>query len=181
MLQGLAMPSEGKVRFDGEDWRGEDYDRHFRMRSRIGRVFEGQAWIENLNVDENVTLSRRHHGDDAASIGADVQHWLALLQVNGLSRKRPAFVEPSVLQVHQWIRAFLGSPLMVILERPLQFLSPSWRPKLVEAIARLRARNTAVLWFTSLSADALEIPTESLQRWSLQDGRFRAFDGGSTS
>ena len=65
MIQGLVAPIDGKVLFCNEDWLGTDYGRHFRMRSRIGRVFEGQAWVENLNLDENVTLSRRHHGGSA--------------------------------------------------------------------------------------------------------------------
>ena len=104
MIQGLTLPAEGNVRFCGEDWRGQDYRRHFRMRSRLGRVFEGQAWIENLNVDENVTLASRHHGMSAESIQQSVKYWVSRLGLHGLTRKRPAFVEPSVLQLHQWIR-----------------------------------------------------------------------------
>ena len=62
MIQGILHPESGIVRFLQQDWQGSDYQRHFWQRSLIGRVFEGQAWIENLNVDENVTLAARHHG-----------------------------------------------------------------------------------------------------------------------
>lgn len=186
MLQGLTLPSEGQVLFRGQDWLGNDHQRHFQMRSQIGRVFEGQAWIENLNVDENVTLARRHHGMASAELQADVQSWVARLGIEGLSRRRPAFVEPSVLQVHQWIRAFVGSPSMVVLEHPLQFLSHSWRTKLLHAIDQLRATGTAVLWFTSLSFSNRDLDSGGrplarcrLVRCRLVDGQFRSSETGT--
>ena len=178
MIQGLLPPFNGTVTFCNEDWLGTDYDRHFRMRSRIGRVFEGQAWIENLNVDENVTLSGRHHGNSDTSMEAELAYWISCLGIDGITRKRPAFVEPSVLQIHQWIRAFLGTPALLILERPLQFLSPTWLPKLVDAIETIRSRGAAVLWFTSdhdLDSTALASPLFRL-RWH-QD-KLEPVDGG---
>lgn len=173
MIQGLIAPSEGEVLFCDQDWLGGDYDRHFRMRSQIGRVFEGQAWIENLNVDENVTLSCRHHGWSEASIRESARFWVKRLEIEGLSRKRPAFVAPSTLQIHQWIRAFLGSPKLLLLERPLQFLSTAWLPKLIGAIDQLRSRGAAVLWFhsgTDLEAVSIAEPHVRLR---LQDRYLR--------
>lgn len=179
MIQGLQMPRSGQVLFCNDHWRGHDYDRHFKMRSRIGRVFEGQAWVENLNVDENVTLALRHHAGDTESIRQEIAYWLSKLDLRGLSRKRPAFVEPSMLQIHQWIRAFVGSPALLLLERPLQFLSSSWLPKLLESIDELRQRGAAVLWFTS---EEELVPTDSLQpliRLKWQQGKLVPTDGGS--
>jgi ABC-type ATPase involved in cell division len=179
MMQGLQTPRSGQVLFCKDHWQGHDYDRHFKMRSRIGRVFEGQAWIENLNVDENVTLALRHHGSEAESIRQEIAYWVSKLELRGLSRKRPAFVEPSLLQVHQWIRAFAGSPTLLLLERPLQFLSSSWLPKLLESIDELRQRGAAVLWFTS---EEELVPIGSLQplmRLKWQEGKLVPVDGGS--
>jgi phospholipid/cholesterol/gamma-HCH transport system ATP-binding protein len=178
MIQGLIPPIEGTVKFCSEDWLGTDYDRHFRMRSRIGRVFEGQAWIENLNVNENVTLSARHHGQSDASIEAELQYWVSRLGIEGINHKRPAFVEPSVLQVHQWIRAFLGSPALVILERPLQFLSTTWLPKLVDAIEAIRSRGAAVLWFTSNQELDLAASASPLVRLRWHQEKLEHVDGG---
>ncbi len=179
MMQGLQTPLSGEVLFCRNHWHGNDYDRHFGMRSRIGRVFEGQAWVENLNVDENVTLAFRHHGSDTESIRRDVAYWLAKLELHALSRKRPAFVEPSLLQIHQWIRAFVGSPALLLLERPMQFLSSSWLDKLLESIDELRQRGAAVLWFTS---EEELVPIGSLQpliRLKWQEGKLLPADGGS--
>jgi phospholipid/cholesterol/gamma-HCH transport system ATP-binding protein len=179
MIQGLSLPAEGNVRFCGEDWHGQDYRRHFRMRSRLGRVFEGQAWIENLNVDENVTLASRHHGMSAESIQQSVEYWVSRLGLHGLTRKRPAFVEPSVLQLHQWIRAFLGSPSLVILERPLQFLSTDWVHRFAEIIEEIRSKGVAVLWFAGDQEVATAAFTKPVVQLSLQDKALCNSDGGS--
>lgn len=170
MIQGLVPPSEGKVVFCQREWSGDDYMRLFRMRSRIGRVFEGQAWIENLNLEENVTLAARHHGASSAVVAEQVRYWTPRLGLRGLSRKRPAFVEPSISQAHQWVRALLGSPRLLLLERPLQFLSAEWMPKLVAAIDEVRSRGAAVLCFAndsdSLSSAAFAAPRS---RWKLEN------------
>jgi ABC-type ATPase involved in cell division len=179
MIQGLTRPAEGRVLFCGEDWLGQDYDRHFTMRSRIGRVFDGQAWIENLNVDENVTLACRHHGQSISSIQEQIDYWTHELGIDSLSRGRPAFVEPSSLQIHQWIRAFLGNPKLILLERPMQFLSVQWLPKLIRAIDQLRARGAAVVWFAGASEVTSATPAEPFRRFILRDEKLKPVEGGS--
>ncbi|TWT79904.1 putative ABC transporter ATP-binding protein [Planctomycetes bacterium CA13] len=185
MLQGLKQPAEGDVQFffdsQGGDWGGDDFDRHFKMRSRIGRVFESDAWIQNLNVAENVTLARRHHQIDSASIEQDLAKWRKRFDVKNVGRERPAFVEPSVLQIYQWIRAFLSKPKLLLLERPMQSVSNRLRPKLVEAINEARSEGAAVLWLTSNSADESEQITAPRMIYSLQQGKLTPSTRGSAS
>ena len=153
MLQGLHHPLSGEVRFQNCDWRGSHYDRHFQMRSRIGRVFDGPAWIQNLNLRDNVTSARSHHGDSWESIQTQYLAWIRHFQVTDASGERPSFVEPAVLQVYQWIRALLGRPSLLILERPMQSVAPTAIESLVDAVNELRRDGTAVLWLTSNPAD----------------------------
>ncbi|MGI9473125.1 MAG: ATP-binding cassette domain-containing protein [Rubripirellula sp.] len=148
MLQGLSEPSHGELRFQGSDWSGTDYDRHFEMRGRIGRVFEGHAWVANLNVAENVTLASLHHEQ---STEKNAKQWAQRFGLSQVSRKRPAFVEPSQLQIHQWIRAFLCHPALLLLERPMQSVPKSMHTVLCNAIDEARQSGTAVLWMTSQS------------------------------
>jgi phospholipid/cholesterol/gamma-HCH transport system ATP-binding protein len=149
LLQGLAEPFKGDVLFEETPWRGASYDEHFAMRSRIGRVFDGQAWIQNLDIAENLTLAYRHHRKSPESLDKDLAHWVDVFGIGKLSRLRPAFMPPSLLQMHQWVRAFIGSPKLLILERPMNALSPTVLPKLIDAVNEIRGRGAAVLWFTS--------------------------------
>jgi len=172
LLQGIINPDAGDLLFLQQRWSGSDYERHFFLRSLIGRVFEGQAWIESLNLDENVTLAARHHGRSIEDIKVSVQDWLDRLGLERLINRRPAFVAPAILQVHQWIRAFLSQPKLVILERPMQFLSENWFGKLLKSIEWIASRGTAVLWLDSrpnLDQVDWKIPYHHVVA---QDGRF---------
>ncbi|TWT70473.1 ATP-binding cassette domain-containing protein [Crateriforma conspicua] len=157
VLQGLKPPSAGTVLFDQTDWTAMNDETLFRSRGQIGRVFDGVGWIANLNVTENMMLSRQHHGDDDAVIMHQMEHWAEQIGLHRISRQRPAFVAPGQLQIHQWIRAFLGPPKLVILERPMRYVASKWRQKLTDAVQSLRKQATAVVWISDVwNSDHLE-------------------------
>lgn len=157
MLQGLQEPRKGRVLFDGKDWLAQDLDTQFRMRGQMGRVFDGQGWVANLTVRENLYLAKSHHGADIQSIKQDLQFWMQWFQMGKLTRKRPSFVEASHLQVYQWIRAFLGKPSLLILERPMRKVASKVFQQFLEAVSEMRRRGTAVVWIAGNTlGDALE-------------------------
>ena len=145
LLEGLKVPSAGQVLFQDDDWRKLTWDQQFQKRGRIGRVFEGQAWLENLNVAENVTLAKRHHGWSNDAALEEAESWGKRFGIS-LTRRRPAFVDPAMLQIHQWVRAFLGNPSLVILERPMRFVAANLLDKLAAAVEELRRAGSAVVW-----------------------------------
>jgi ABC-type ATPase involved in cell division len=154
MMLGLQFPARGDVMFESQDWLGNDFDRHFAMRSRIGRVFDDQAWIANLNLIENVRLSAEHHGRSTVDVDEDVRRWCDHFSVSPVARERPAFVNAARLQIYQWVRALVTRPRFLLLERPMQSVASSWRKKLWSAIDEVRFLGTAVLWMTANRADA---------------------------
>ena len=90
MLQGVGDPIHGRVLIQGSDWKSEDFVRLDQMRSQIGRVYEGTAWIENLNIYENIVLSQRHHSirtiDD---IDRGVDELACELGIDAVTTQRP--------------------------------------------------------------------------------------------
>ncbi|TWU43921.1 putative phospholipid import ATP-binding protein MlaF [Novipirellula aureliae] len=180
VLEGLIQPHEGTVLFEQNDWLGDDYDRHFRMRSRIGRVFENNAWIQNLNIAENVTLARRHHQMEPKSIDTDLTVWRTRFDVANVLNQRPAFVEPSTLQVYQWIRSLISKPRLLLLERPMQSVSPSRLTALVNVLNEVRMAGTAVVWFTSNPEDASGKFADPQSHYTLADGKLVQTEGASS-
>ncbi len=146
MMQGLVPPTQGSVLFSGRDWARQHARTQFRMRSRIGRVFDQQAWVANLNVRENLLLAKQHFRADLNAIEEELKFWAKWFQLDGVSRIRPASLENSLLQIHQWIRAFLGGPTLLLLERPMRFVSANRFPNFLESIQYLQERGTAVIW-----------------------------------
>jgi len=178
-LQGLQQPIQGEVLFQNQDWQGKDFDRHYRMRSRIGRVFDNHAWIQNFNVLENVTLASRHHHISDASINEKVGTWAKRFNVPFISHSRPPFVDAPVLQTYQWIRALIGKPALLILERPMNSVLIGQLPKLVEAINDARKNGAAVIWFTSNVGDWSDQMDSPRVDYKLSEGNFRKLSAGS--
>ncbi|MCX6353961.1 MAG: hypothetical protein NTZ78_03515 [Candidatus Aureabacteria bacterium] len=149
LAEGLLCPEEGHVLFRGEAWTGIPPEQMLQQRARIGRVFDGHGWISNLNVDENVTLSQRHHTRrPGAEILAEAEALARAFGLSELPRTRPAMVSPQELRRAEWIRAFLGQPLLVLLERPMRGVPMGHLPRLISAVRQALSREAAVLWLT---------------------------------
>lgn len=147
--EGLCEPETGRVLIDGADWAGMAGDEVAQRRSRIGRVFASHAWLSNLDVDENVTLAQRHHSRRPESEIRDEALRLARrFRRDGLPAMRPAWASRHELIVAQWVRALLGEPRLVILERPTREVRDDECAQLVETVQACRDRGAALVWIT---------------------------------
>lgn len=164
--QGLEKPRNGKVLFRGEDWVSMSPAAAAEARGAIGRVFPAPAWVSNLNVDENITLSQRHHTlRDPGEIAAAAAELAARFELEPPPPLRPPLLDGERLRRYEWVRAFLGSPVLIILENPLAGVYSDSSGRLLEkAVEEYRARGTGFLWI----ADEYR-PLES----ALPEARFR--------
>src|SRR5512140_1383486 len=48
--EGLTPPAQGIVRFVGDDWQNLSADQAAAGRGKIGRLFEDEGWISDLDV-----------------------------------------------------------------------------------------------------------------------------------
>ena len=116
--EGLAPLTEGSVRFLGEDWQRMSADHAAAQRGKIGRLFEDEGWISDLDVDENIILAQCHHTsrteNDIVDEALKLAHFFGL---PGLPRGRPASMRRWDLRKAACIRAFLGQPSFIILEQ----------------------------------------------------------------
>ncbi|QEG00205.1 ABC transporter ATP-binding protein YxdL [Stieleria maiorica] len=176
MMLGLNPPDAGEVLYDRQDWLGTDYPRHFQMRSEIGRVFAGSAWVQSLTLRDNIQLPMRHHGIAETAAKKKVAHWIRRLtghqraKVKWALKKRPNVVEPSVLQLCQLVRAVANGPRLLILERPLRFLPESLYDRFVSAMDDLRDAGTAILFFAG-DRDEYQLKfRKPVNHWRIVDG-----------
>ena len=146
------------------------------MRSQIGRVFAGSAWVQSLTLKDNIQLAMRHHGVDQAQAEEKTEHWIQrvsgsqLAKVKWALKKRPSVVEPSILQLCQFIRAVANNPRLLILERPLRYMLESLYDNFVSAIDELRSTGTAVLFFAG-DRDQYQLQfRQPVIHWKIIDG-----------
>lgn len=151
--EGLIAPPTGFIRWQGKAWNSFAPLAELQARARIGRVFEKNSWVSNLNVIENVTLSQRHH--TARPEGDIIAEADALARFFGLPeapRQRPAFVAKRELRMAEWVRAFMAAPLLLLLERPEAGVPDDNLPKLIDAVQAALRRGAAAIWQTDRNA-----------------------------
>lgn len=176
--QGLVEPDAGRVTFLGGDWCTIPPDRSAECRGKIGRVFESHAWISNLDVDENVTLSQRHHTIRSESeILAEAQAFAAQFGLSELPRGRPAVVRRADLRRAEWVRAFIGEPHLIILENPTKDVYTDALAGLVGAVKSARVHGAAVIWMTDDMRALSQVAPKSTHKFEFRGARLVLWEG----
>jgi len=146
---GLLPLQQGVVRFYGRNWTGLSSVQAAALRGRIGRVFREGGWIDFLDTETNILLSQLHHTrrklSDLRAAAASLAHDFGL---PGLPIGRPGGLSAADLARAASVRAFLGEPLMIVLESPLHPQCPDLAVPLLNAILGACNRGAAALWLT---------------------------------
>jgi phospholipid/cholesterol/gamma-HCH transport system ATP-binding protein len=148
---GVAGISSGTVRFLGDDWQHLSPGRAAQRRGEIGRFFGTRGWVFHLDVDENITLSQRHHTHRAVrEIEREAISLAEMMGMkSGLPQMRPALADAHDLQRCACIRLLLGSPRLLIVDEPPTGLFPDVYSALKPQIQRARQKGAAVLWISA--------------------------------
>lgn len=146
---GLAGVESGAVKFADRDWRRLPPDHADAMRGRIGRVFSGGSWLGFLDAATNILWPQIHHTRRQLNLlREDAARLATVFGLPGLPVGPISALSPADLLRAGFVRAFLGEPLLVILESPVQGLHAELVPMLLNRIATVRDRGGAVIWLT---------------------------------
>ena len=145
--EGLAPPAQGTVSFLGADWQSLSADHAAAHRGKIGRLFDDEGWVSDIDVDENIMLAQRHHTQRTDDDIVDEALKLArMFGLPGLPRGRPGGMRRWDLRKAACIRAFLGQPTLIIIEQPVRGVYADFMAPLLNAVQCARARGAAILW-----------------------------------
>lgn len=176
--EGLITPDTGFIHWQGREWNKLEPREELYTRSQIGRVFEKDGWLSNLNVIENVTLSQRHHTNRPENdIIAEADLLARYFGLSETPRRRPVFVPKRELRIAEWIRAFMAAPLLLLLERPEAGVPDDNLPKLIDAVQTALRRGAAVIWQTDRNTVwSASIWTNEI-RYRMQDAEMLLVEG----
>src|SRR4051794_9879313 len=147
LCSGLIMPHSGNVRFIGRDWSGLPHDYAAALRGRIGRVFATGGWLSFLDVETNILLSQLHHTRrDLEKLRQEAQGLAQEFGLPGLPLGRVDTFAAADLGRAGLVRAFLGEPLLVLLEDPTRGPLAPTTPAVLNRAAMTRDRGGAVVW-----------------------------------
>ena len=164
---GLIQPLRGVVYFLGRNWQELRPDLANALRGRIGRVFTSANWINHLSLIENILLPQLYHTHRSSSHIRDEAGQLAeRFGLPGIPLGLPGEFTPADLQRAACVRAFLGQPILILLQEPTIGLASEILSPLIQAIRDARDRGAAVIWLTRESAiwDDASIPANHRYR-----------------
>lgn len=178
LAEGLDEPDNGSVTFCGVDWRNMDAEAQQHARGSIGRVFNGPAWLSNLNLYDNLTLSVRHHSEmDDNSVRAEVMRMCSLLRLEEALDVSPELYSSVILKKMEWIRAFLGKRTLLVMESPESGVKVEDAGRLIDLVNSFVEGGGAVLWVTASDAIVEDKRLLRAQRYCYCNGRLQSAMG----
>ncbi|MET1028707.1 MAG: ABC transporter ATP-binding protein [Dongiaceae bacterium] len=165
---GLIAPEAGAARFMGREWAALPRAYADALRGRIGRVFAGANWIHYLDAATNIMLPQLHHTRrDQGQLRAEATELCCRFGLPGLPAGSIGALSASDLVRIGFVRAFLGEPMLLLLESPIQGVYADLIPVLLNGIASARDRGAAVIWMTRNKAVWGDRSFPATQRWRL--------------
>lgn len=150
LCSGLVPLVRGSVHFLGHDWAPLPDLLAAALRGRIGRIHSFGAWIGFAGVDRNILLPQLHHSRrDAGALLEQAAELARFFGLPGVPMVRPEALDPADLARAAAVRAFLGDPRLVLLESPVRGQFTDLVAPLLNALAAVRDRGGAAIWFTA--------------------------------
>jgi phospholipid/cholesterol/gamma-HCH transport system ATP-binding protein len=169
---GILEPISGRVYFLGRNWPQLPPDQANALRGRIGRVFRTANWINHLSLMENILLSQLHHTRRSVRRLRDEAGKLAQqFGLPGLPLGLPGDFTPADLRRAACVRAFLGQPLLILLEEPTSGIYAEIISALMTAVREARERGAAVIWLTQKNLIWRDPTLPVSQRYRLVAGK----------
>ncbi|AMD00231.1 ABC transporter ATP-binding protein [Halomonas chromatireducens] len=173
LIGGQLAPDAGRVSIDGEDVHALSRKALFRLRRRMGMLFQSGALFSDLSVFENVAFPLRVHTDLPEAMIRDVA--LMKLQAVGLRGARdlmPSELSGGMARRVALARAIALDPELILYDEPFVGQDPISKGVLVQLIKRL---NDALgLTAVVVSHDIQETLSIADYVYVISDGRVMA-------
>jgi spermidine/putrescine transport system ATP-binding protein len=151
LVAGFEQPTDGRILLDGVDMaRTPPHKR------KVNTVFQSYALFPFLSVHDNVAFGLRFQDVPRAEARRRVGEALALVQLQGLERRRPAQLSGGQQQRVALARALVLNPSVLLLDEPLGALDAKLRKTLqVELKALQEAVGVTFVYVTHDQEEAL--------------------------
>ncbi len=125
MIGGLQKPDDGSVRVAGQDITAFSESELFKMRDRIGMLFQGGALLDSMTVTENVALPLYEHTRlSDADIRAEVNRRLVAVGLAETGHLYPRELSGGMSRRAALARAIVMDPEILLVDEPFSGLDP---------------------------------------------------------
>jgi phospholipid/cholesterol/gamma-HCH transport system ATP-binding protein len=177
LVDGLIRPDSGVIRVFGEDITKMQERNLFKLRSRIGMVFQESALFDSLTVEDNVAY--RLHEDHVPEEEAHrrVIEALQFVELEQTIAKFPPELSGGMRRRVSIARAIISSPDLILYDSPTGGLDPITSTTIVELVVKQRdVSHTTALMITHRLQDAFLL---ARNRFNSKTGKVEPIpDGG---
>jgi phospholipid/cholesterol/gamma-HCH transport system ATP-binding protein len=160
LANGLLKPDSGTIRVFGEDiamLRRRDL---YKLRGRIGMVFQESALFDSLTVEENVAYRLHEEHVPEAEAHARVVEALKFVELEAAIDKFPSELSGGMRRRVSIARAIISHPDLILYDSPTGGLDPITSATIIELVMKQRdVSHTTSLVVTHRLQDAFMLAT----------------------
>jgi phospholipid/cholesterol/gamma-HCH transport system ATP-binding protein len=150
MIGGLTRPDRGTVRVAGDDITRLSERQLFRVRDRIGMLFQGGALLDSMTVFDNVALPLREHSKlSERDIAAEVTRRLNAVGLEDVEPLFPRELSGGMNRRAALARAIVSDPEIVLVDEPFSGLDPVNVRRIEALLTELNRRLAITMIVTS--------------------------------
>ena len=176
LANGLIRPDSGTIRVFGEDVTRMPETDLFKLRARIGMVFQESALFDSLSVEDNVAY--RLHEEQVAEEEAHkrVLEALRFVELENTIEKFPSELSGGMRRRVSIARAIIAKPDLILYDSPTGGLDPITSTTIIDLVIKQRdVSHTTSLLITHRLQDAFLLATH---RFNQQTGKIESIPNG---
>jgi phospholipid/cholesterol/gamma-HCH transport system ATP-binding protein len=124
LIGGLVRASAGRVLVDGDDVTTLSERALFRVRRKLGMMFQGGALLDSMTVFDNLALPLRERGEPEATITDEVHDRLAAVGLDDVDALLPGQLSGGMVKRVALARAIIQRPVILLVDEPFSGLDP---------------------------------------------------------
>lgn len=145
VIAGLAKPSAGTLTMDGQVASEGSRIQLPAEKRRIGMLFQDGALWPHMTAQKTLEFVLAHAGVSGSERKARMQELLALVELSGYEKRKPATLSGGEAQRLALARALASDPAVLLLDEPLGPLDAELRHSLLKRINEIQRQKGLTL------------------------------------
>lgn len=141
LIGGLVRPQSGQILVDGEDITRLSERQLFRVRQKLGMMFQGGALLDSLSVFDNLAFPLREHMHlGEPEIAGVVHDCLDAVGLSDVDRLLPGQLSGGMTKRVALARAIIRKPIVLLCDEPFSGLDPISARRIEALLASINDR-----------------------------------------